>query len=122
MKTKNIFFINKFKKQYRKVKKNFDWNSIFTGTVPFDNKKRSPWDYIIYCLFNSIKIPNYFYPHHLTLTNKFLKQLQKRFGPNTKFQIIELHFDGHSGDHLLIYAENDENIFLIAIGSHSDLF
>ncbi|WP_225419709.1 type II toxin-antitoxin system YafQ family toxin [Lapidilactobacillus wuchangensis] len=35
---------------------------------------------------------------------------------------MELHFDGHIGDHLLIYGQADEAVYLLAIGTHHNLF
>ena len=42
---------------------------------------------------------------------------------NLKITGLDLHFDGHNGDHLLLYAKtNQQIIYLVGIGSHSDLF
>ncbi|MFD1455659.1 hypothetical protein ACFQ44_08235 [Levilactobacillus lanxiensis] len=37
-------------------------------------------------------------------------------------QILELHFDGHNGNHLLVYYDDDSLTYLVAIGTHSSLF
>ena len=52
-----------------------------------------------------------------------IQQLKKRVpGQNIKFKVLELHFDGHNGDHLLVYAQILDQVYLVAIGTHSDLF
>lgn len=35
-----VFPTSRFKKQYKKVKKDLRWNSIFNGKVPFTNDKK----------------------------------------------------------------------------------
>ena len=51
------------------------------------------------------------------------KTIKKQLGNTTlKVVILELHFDGHSGDYLLIYVSTGEKVFLAGIGTHSDLF
>lgn len=69
--------------------------------------------------------PPYFYEHPITLSNQQKKELKKRLGniDNLKITGLDLHFDGHNGDHLLLYAKtNQQIIYLVGIGSHSDLF
>lgn len=43
---------------------------------------------------------------------------------NIEIELMDLHFNGHNGDHLLIYLKIAETkiVYLIAIGTHSDLF
>ncbi|WP_171770531.1 hypothetical protein [Oenococcus oeni] len=51
------------------------------------------------------------------------QKLKKRVtGQDAKFKILELHFDGHNGDHLLVYAQIVDRVYLVSIGTHSDLF
>lgn len=112
-----------FKRQYKVVKKNPRWRPIFNGKVPFDAEARSPWDYIIDCFLTNKSVPEYFYAHPLNLPKKVIQQLKKRVpGQDVKFKVLELHFDGHNGDHLLVYAQILDQVYLVAIGTHSDLF
>lgn len=61
--------------------------------------------------------------HSLNLPNKVTQQLKKRVtGQDAKFKILELHFDGHNGDHLLVYAQIVDQIYLVSIGTNSNLF
>ena len=55
-----VFPTSRFKKQYKKVKKDPRWNSIFNGKVPFTDDNRSAWEYIMDCFINNKKIPKYF--------------------------------------------------------------
>lgn len=118
--------INKFKKQYKKVKKNPRWNNIFNGKVPFKNDNRSPWRYIIDCFLADEKIPDYFYEHPITLSQNQKKQIKARLNSSAKavsILALDLHFDGHNGDHLLLYVKTKQNvIYLVGIGTHSELF
>ncbi|WP_281827723.1 MULTISPECIES: type II toxin-antitoxin system YafQ family toxin [Lactobacillus] len=116
---------NHFRKQYKKVKNNSRWNNIFNGKVPFENDNRSPWEYVIDCLIEGKKLPTYFYEHPITLTNRQKQEIKNRFDDLSNIQIqgIDIHFDGHNGDHLLIFIRtNKKIIYLIGIGTHSDLF
>lgn len=123
--TKAIKPTKQFKKQFRKRKQDPKWRKIFKGELPaeIDTQKRSPWQFITECLINEQAIPEYFYPHALVGLTGLEKQIKKQLG-NTKLKVVilELHFDGHSGDHLLIYIPTDEKVFLAGIGTHSDLF
>lgn len=114
-----------FKKMYKKVKKNPRWQPIFNGQVPFEHDERSPWDYVVDHFLQDLPLPDYFYEHPITLSNQQKKELKKRLGniDNLKITGLDLHFDGHNGDHLLLYAKtNQQIIYLVGIGSHSDLF
>ncbi|MDN6900668.1 replication associated protein [Oenococcus sicerae] len=114
---------SQFKSQYKIVKKNARWRPIFNGKVSFDPEAASPWDYIIDCFLTDKTIPEYFYVHPLHLPNKVIQQLKKRVpGQDVTFKILELHFDGHNGDHLLVYAQIVDQVYLVSIGTHSDLF
>lgn len=120
--TREIKITKQFKKQYKSVKKNPKWKNIFTSGTMAD-KNMSPFEYIIECLINDRQIPKYYYVHQLKLNSKIIKDLQKRSGDShIKISVLELHFDGHNGDHLLVYSEIKTSVFLIAIGTHDDLF
>lgn len=120
-----IYPTGKFKKHLKKVRKNPRWNDIFKGSLPFDKNERSPWKFIMDCFLNDEKIPDYFYEHPLVLTKKQKQSIKNRLGHSSTVKImgLDLHFDGHNGDHLLIYIRtNQQAIYLVDIGSHSDLF
>lgn len=115
----------RFKKQRKKVKKNPRWHNIFYGEVPFENDHRSPWKYVIECFLNDQEIPDYFYEHPINLTKQQRQEIKNRFGSlaDLKIRGLDLHFDGHNGDHLLlIIRTNKDMIYLTGIGTHSDLF
>ena len=116
---------NHFQKQRKTVKKNPRWHSIFHGEVPFPDDHRSPWEYVINCFLNDEPIPDYFYEHSITLTAQQKSQIKNRLGSLSQVEIkgLDLHFDGHNGDHLLLYIRtNQEIVYLVGIGTHSDLF
>lgn len=116
---------NHFKKQRKKVMKNPRWHNIFHGEVPFTDDHRSPWEYVINCFLNDEKIPDYFYEHPITLTSQQKKGIKNRLGSLNNIEIkgLDLHFDGHNGDHLLLYVQTNQKIvYLVGIGTHSDLF
>lgn len=116
---------NYFKKQRKKVKKNPRWHSIFHGEVPFPDDHRSPWEYVINYFLNDEPIPDYFYEHSITLTAQQKSQIKNRLVSLSQVEIkgLDLHFDGHNGYHLLLYIRtNQEIVYLVGIGTHSDLF
>ena len=115
----------RFKKQRKKVKKNPRWHNIFYGEVPFENDHRSHWKYVIEWFLNDQESPDYFYEHPINLTKQQRQELKNRFGSlaDLKIRGLDLHFDGHNGDHLLLYIRtNKDMIYLTGIGTHSDLF
>lgn len=112
---------------FKKVKKNHRWRPIFNKPTAYAGSEKSSWDYIIDCFLNDYDIPTYFYPHKITAGNDTKKQINRRLPDdlhNIEIQLMDLHFDGHNGDHLLIYSKIAETktVYLIAIGTHSDLF
>ncbi|MCH3904306.1 MAG: replication associated protein [Lactobacillus sp.] len=116
---------NHFKKQYKKVKKDSRWLPIFKGTVPFDDKRRSPWEYIIECFLEDKEIPKCFYEHPITLIKLQKQEIKRRLGTSIDIQIrgLDLHLDGHNGDHLLLYIKTNKGVlYLTGIGTHSELF
>jgi mRNA-degrading endonuclease YafQ of YafQ-DinJ toxin-antitoxin module len=65
--------------------------------------------------------------HFNSALYKGLKDLKKQIkrqlnDANMTIIILELHFDGHNGDHLLVYVPTDKTVFLAGIGTHSELF
>lgn len=114
-----------FKKMYKKVKKNPRWQPIFftMGMDKFPLNMMN--DYVVDHFLQDLPLPDYFYEHLIILSNQQKKELKKRLGniDNLKITGLDLHFDGHNGDHLLLYAKtNQQIIYLVGIGSHSDLF
>lgn len=120
--TIEIKLTSQFKKQYKKVKKDPRWQPIFNHHVSFANDQRSPWKYVLDCLIEEQTIPNYFYEHQLILPKSEQQIKQRLKNKHLEIHILELHFDGHNGDHLLIYGKTQEAIYLLAIGTHNNLF
>lgn len=122
---KAIKFTKTFKKQFKKRKKDPKWRSVFNLTLSqeLDAQGRSPWELITQCLIEDNTIPDYFYPHTLEGLKDLKKQIKQQLNyAKTTVNILELYFDGHSGDHLLIYVSTDKTVFLVGIGTHSELF
>ena len=74
---------------------------------------------------NDQEIPDYFYEHPINLTKRQRQEIRNRFGSlaDLKIRGLDLHFDGHNGDHLLLYIRTNKGlIYLTGIGTHSDLF
>ena len=122
---KVIKYTKAFKKQFKKRRQDPKWRSIFKSSLPqeLDDQKRSPWKYIIQCLIEDKTIPDYFYPHALEGLKDLKKQIKRQLNDaNMTIIILELYFDGHNGDHLLVYVPTDKTVFLAGIGTHSELF
>ena len=120
-----IKYTKAFKKQFKKRRQDPKWRSIFKSSLPqeLDDQKRSPWKYIIQCLIEDKTIPDYFYPHALEGLKDLKKQIKRQLNDaNMTIIILELYFDGHNGDHLLVYVPTDKTVFLAGIGTHSELF
>ena len=120
-----IKYTKTFKKQFKKRRQDPKWRSIFKSSLPqeLDDQKRSPWKYIIQCLIEDKTIPDYFYPHALEGLKDLKKQIKRQLNDaNMTIIILELYFDGHNGDHLLVYVPTDKTVFLAGIGTHSELF
>ena len=78
-------------------------------------QKRSPWKYIIQRLIEDKTIPDYFYPHALEGLKDLKKQIKRQLNDaNMTIIILELHFDGHNGDHLLVYVPTDKTVCLLS--------
>lgn len=123
--TKSIKFTKAFKKQFKKRTQDPKWRSVFKGSLPQElgDQKRSPWEFIIQCLIEDRTIPDYFYPHALEGLKGLQKQIKRQLNDAKMTVIIlELHFDGHNGDHLLVYVPTDKIVFLAGIGTHGELF
>lgn len=115
----------KFSRQIKKRKRDSRWDPIFKGNLPskIDGQKRSPWKFINDTLAADNKIPDYFYSHSLKGYNKKIKKnLKKLDGQSYDIDVKELHFDGYNGDHLLIYTIVKDYIYLLQIGTHSELY
>ena len=60
-------------------------------------------------------IPDYFYPHALEGLKDLKKQIKRQLNDaNMTIIILELHFDGHNGDHLLVYVPTDKTVCLLS--------
>lgn len=123
--TKAIKYTKTFKKQFKKRCQDPKWRSVFKSSLPqeLDEQERSPWKFIIQCLIEDRTIPDYFYPHALEGLRDLKKQIKRQLNDaNMTVIILELHFDGHNGDHLLVYVPTAKTVFLAGIGTHSELF
>jgi len=122
--THKIYFTANFKRQYKKARKNPRWRPIFEGQVPFDEKKRSPWSYIRDSFVNRVPLPAYFYVHSLHVPRELTQRLKRDLGLDSRavIRVLELHLDGHNGDHLLVYYDDEQRTTYIALGTHSELF
>lgn len=112
-----IKYTKAFKKQFKKRRQDPKWRSIFKSSLPqeFDDQKRSPWKYIIQRLIEDKTIPDYFYPHALEGLKDLKKQIKRQLNDaNMTIIILELHFDGHNGDHLLVYVPTDKTVCLLS--------
>ncbi|WP_055679941.1 type II toxin-antitoxin system YafQ family toxin [Secundilactobacillus kimchicus] len=122
MNKRQVYFTGRFKREYKRVKRDSRWNPVFNERLPFDDK-RSPWQYVIACLIYGKEIPDYFYAHQLKGFKKEIQEIKRSLRqPNATVRILELHFDGYNGDHLMIYSVNDNVVHMLAIGTHSNLF
>lgn len=122
---KIISYTHRFQKQYRKKIRDPRWKHIFETQLPpeIDSSKRTPFDFITDCLINDDPIPRYFYPHALNGVSNIVQQIKRQLSdPSVTAIVLELHFDGHNGDHLLVYVPTDEVVFFVSIGTHSELF
>lgn len=124
--SREIKYRKAFKKQFKKRFRDPKWQRVFHEPLAkeLDVKQRAAWDFIIDCLINQQQIPNYFYAHPLLGFQNTANEIKHRLGIDrqTKLKVLELHFDGHNGDHLLVYADHPDVVVLIAIGTHSDIF
>lgn len=71
------------------------------------------------------KIPSYFYEYPIMLTKRQRQEIRNRLGSLNNIEVkgLDLHFDGHNGDHLLLYIRTNQGIvYLTGIGTHSELF
>lgn len=123
--TKVIKYTKNLKKQFKKRRQDPKWRSVFKSSLPqeLDYQERSPWEFIIQCLIEDKTIPDYFYPHALEGLKDLKKQIKRQLNnANMTVIILELHFDGRNGDHLLVYVPTGKTVFLAGIGTHSELF
>jgi len=126
MVTNNTLFpTSQFKKHFKKVRRNSRWQAIFNKPSRYEGTSLPPWDFIRDCLLFNTPIPEYFYPHPITPSKKLMQQIKLAVnGRQVEIRVIDLHFDGHNGDHLLVYClvRETQMVVLIDIGTHSDLF
>ncbi|KRL20327.1 hypothetical protein [Lentilactobacillus kisonensis] len=111
---RSIKFTKQFKKQFRKRKQDPKWYPIFHNPLPeaIDPRGRTPWEFIIACLINDDPIPDYFYVHALEGLSDLKHQIKRQLNnPQLTIIILELHFDSHSGDHLLVFVPTEEIVF-----------
>ncbi|AKP65190.1 hypothetical protein [Levilactobacillus koreensis] len=70
-------------------------------------------------------IPSYFYEHAVHANSQLIHRLNVKYPQeNLRLSVMELHFDGHNGDHLLVYIKvpSKHEVYLIDIGSHAEIF
>lgn len=119
-----ISYTKTFKKRFQKVRKDKKWNFIFEDEIELDGIKATRWEYIVkYCFFEGNTIPQYFNNHQIHIAKDTKKMLAKRLGeyPNT-VNCLELHLNGQNGNCLLVYSKSDEEVVLINIGTHNQVF
>ena len=125
MPVNTLFTTNNFKKHFKKVRRNPRWFPIFTKPSRYDGTSLPPWDFVINCLIMGMPIPYYFYAHPLTIYKKLTQQIKAAVGPTSiEIKLLDLHFDDHNGDHVLVYCAiyAEHKIVLVDIGSNADLF
>lgn len=113
-----------FKKSFKKIKRDKKWNFIFEDKINLNGIKSTRWKYILkYCFFEGNKIPKYFNNHQIHITKDTKRMLSKRLRmlPND-INCLELHLNGQNGDCLLVYSKNDDEVVLINIGTHNQVF
>lgn len=116
-----VIATHRFKKHFKKVSKNPRWQTIFNeGATSF----QSPWEFVIQCFITGEKIPAYYYVHEIVISKEILQGLRRQYPQgHLTTRVLELHLDGHNGDHLLMYVrvESEKIVCLLDIGTHSDL-
>lgn len=120
-----LFPTSNFKKHFKKVKRDSRWRPIFAKPSQYSGTSLPPWEFIRDCLITGEPIPDYFYAHPLTIPKKLQQQIKAAVNHQSiEIKVLDLHFDGHNGDHLLVYCVVSEaqTVVLIDIGTHSDLF
>ncbi|RMC26305.1 MULTISPECIES: hypothetical protein [unclassified Lactobacillus] len=103
-----------------------NWNDVFKEQLleEIDSERHTAWKYIVNQLIEGKRIPSYFKPHPLHAKLKLIKQIKKGLGnpQGMIIKIIDIHLNGQTGDHLLIYSQSKTIVYLVAIGTHSELF
>lgn len=119
-----IKYTSGFKKSYKRVKRSPRWQPIFKKPSAYEGTELTSWRFVLECFENNTPIPKYFYEHQLTPPKALVKQLKQATKNPVEIHVLDLHLDGHNGDHLLIYSRNatDRIVTLINIGTHSDIF
>ncbi|MFD1393295.1 replication associated protein [Lacticaseibacillus jixianensis] len=114
-----------FKKHFKQVRRVGHWDRIFAKPSNFEGTKLPAWDFILNCLIFGQPIPSYFYPHPITPSKRLMQEIKRAVGSeHGPIRVIDLHFDGHNGDNLLVYCPvlKQNLVILIDIGTHADLF
>lgn len=128
---KTIKYASLFRSEAKKVHRNKRWKPIFNEPLPIEvtgstqYQGLAPFDFVVALLQDGQPLPSYFYVHPLTLPRKTRANIARALNKSVnEVQCLELHFDGHNGDHLLVYSSDDDAniLYLIAIGTHSDIF
>ncbi|WP_373301268.1 hypothetical protein [Levilactobacillus andaensis] len=76
-------------------------------------------------LLDEQRIPRYFYAHAIHANTKLIHSLNAKYPQeDLHLSVMELHFDGHNGDHLLVFIKipSKHEVYLIDIGSHAEIF
>lgn len=115
-----IGYSKQFKKDVRKIQHNKKWKRVLKEPLPFSNL--TPWDYVIKSFEDDKELPDYFYSHEITFPKSEIQNIRRAIGERSKIKVMDLHFDGRTGDCLLIYAESELGFYLLRVGSHSELF
>lgn len=109
-----------FKKDLKRIQHNKKWTKVFKDPLPFSDL--TPFSFVLKAFENGDELPDYFYAHPITLPNNYIKNIRMATGEESKIKVMDLHFDGRTGDCLLIYSESELGIYLLRLGSHSELF
>lgn len=115
-----IGYSRQFKKDLKRIKHNRKWNKIFNSSLSFS--ELTPWEYVIKSFESGSDLPDYFYAHEIHFSKSDIKNIRMATGEKSKIKVMDLHFDGRTGDCLLLYSESELGFYILRIGSHSDLF
>lgn len=113
-----------FKKNFKKIKKDKKLNFIFEDEITLNEVKATRWEYVLnYCFLKGNDFPQYFNNHQIHIAARTKKILAKKLGTSPKnISCLELHLNGQNGNCLLVYSKNDDEVLLINIGTHNQVF
>ena len=113
-----------FKKNFKKIKRDKKWNFIFEDEITLNEIKATRWEYVLkYCFLKGNDLPQYFNNHQIHIAARTKKILAKKLGtPPKNISCLELHLNGQNGNCLLVYSKNDDEVLLINIGTHNQIF